>query len=86
MPWNVKRPEGSIAEAYVVEEALTFVARYLEDKKTVDEVQVRELSVFRSENCVPYGMMKPIVLDDDQKEKAEWYIFTNCPEIDPYLM
>ena len=83
---NRARPEGSIAEAYVVEEALTFVARYLEDKKTVDEVQVRELSVFRSENCVPYGMMKPIVLDDDQKEKAEWYIFTNCPEIDPYLM
>ncbi|MGN5995560.1 DUF4218 domain-containing protein, partial [Corynebacterium striatum] len=83
---NRARPEGSIAEAYVLEEALTFVARYLEDKKTVDEVQVRELSIFRSENYVPYGMMKPIVSDDDQKEKAEWYIFTNCPEIDPYLM
>ena len=82
---NRARPEGSIAEAYVVEEALTFVARYLEDKKSVDEVQVRELSVFRSEMCVPYGMMKPIVLDDEQKENAEWYIYTNCPEVDPYL-
>jgi hypothetical protein len=82
---NRARPEGSIAEAYVVEEALTFVARYLEDKKSVDEVQVRELSVFRSEMYVPYGMMKPIVLDDEQKENAEWYIYTNCPEVDPYL-
>jgi hypothetical protein len=50
---------------------LTFVARYLDDKKTFDEVQVQELYVFRSENCVSYGMMKPIVLDDDQKEKVD---------------
>lgn len=76
---NRARPEGSIAEAYVVEEALTFVGRYLDDKKSVNEVPVRELSVFRSEMCVPYGMMKPIILDDEQREKAEWYtVSTAC--------
>jgi len=30
--------------------------------------------------------MKPIILDDEQREKAEWYIYTNCPEVDPYLL
>ena len=42
---NRDRQEGSNAEAYVVEEALTFVAKYLKDKKTVDEVQVPKLYV-----------------------------------------
>ena len=31
-------------------------------------------------------MMNAIVLDDEQREKAEWYIYTNCPEVDPYLV
>ena len=65
---NRAKSESSLAEAYVVEEALTFVVRNLEDKtKGVAEDQVQELSVFLSEECVSYEMMKPLMVDDEQK-------------------
>ena len=48
---NRARPEGSIAEAYVVEEALTFVARYLEDKKSAMKFKC-ESSLFFDPRCV----------------------------------
>jgi hypothetical protein len=32
--WNKAQPEGSIAEAYVADEALTFCSRYMDDVET----------------------------------------------------
>ena len=68
---NRAKPKGFIIEAYVVEEALTFVARYLEDHKDGCEYQVCVLSVFLYDKSMPYRMMNLIVLDDKQIEMAE---------------
>ncbi|KAM6581559.1 hypothetical protein CsatA_005333 [Cannabis sativa] len=53
---NKARPEGSIAEGYVADEAVTFCS---------------------------IGIIKP--LDHIGREKAEWYILQNSPEIQAYL-
>jgi len=94
---NKAKPEGSIAEAYVIDEALTFCSRYLEsvdsrfnmqrrtDVASNFEVKERELSVFKSHNCKPFGAMKPMRLDEKTRTLAEWYILNNCFEVDPYL-
>ena len=94
---NKAKPEGSIAEAYVIDEALTFCSRYLEsvdsrfnmqrrtDVASNFEVKERELSVFKSHNCKPFGAMKPMRLDEKTRTLAEWYILNNCTEVDPYL-
>ena len=82
---NRAKPEGSIAEAYVIEEALLFCARYLEDQKNDPETKVHKLSVFQSDECKPYGAMKIVRLDDKMRDLAEWYVLTNCSEVDQYM-
>ena len=94
---NRARPEGSIVKAYVVDEALTFCSRYLEgvenrfnmpqrtDVASNFEGVERELSVFQSSSCRPYGKMSTIRLDENIRLLAEWYILRNCPEIDDFM-
>ncbi|KAM6574690.1 hypothetical protein CsatA_023017 [Cannabis sativa] len=66
---NKARPEGSIKESYVVDEALTFCSMYFKGVKTrfnrldrnEDEVVPRKLSVFQSQ-CRPItkGNLRPL--------------------------
>ena len=83
---NRARPEGSIAEAYISTEALTFCSKYIEIadqlSKEVGEdnpglnvfdYSVRVTGKSRQED-------KPKDLD-----KIVWYVLNNCPEIQPYI-
>ena len=81
---NRARPEGSIAEAYIVNEALTFCSMYLTGVETrfnrlarnwVDDEEriVKKISVFDT-RCRPIGKMTPVTLDIGLREKAEWYV------------
>ncbi|XP_060968485.1 uncharacterized protein LOC133036031 [Cannabis sativa] len=90
---NKARPEGSIAEGYVADEAVTFCSMYFKGCKTrfnrldrnEDAPSVsRYLSVFNSQSR-PWtsGIIKP--LDRIGREKAEWYILQSSPEIQAYL-
>ena len=90
---NKARPEGSIAEGYVADEALTFCSMYFQDIETrfnrLDRNEdisyvPRYLTVFQSQ-CRPItkGVLKP--LDHNTREIAEWFILDNCPEIESYL-
>ncbi|XP_060968686.1 uncharacterized protein LOC133036192 [Cannabis sativa] len=89
---NKARPEGSIAESYVADEALTFCSMYFKGVETKfnrldrneDEVIPRILTVFQSQ-CHPLTRANIMPLDRKNRENAEWFIFDNSPEIRPYL-
>ncbi|KAL5563440.1 hypothetical protein UlMin_033187 [Ulmus minor] len=90
---NAAKPEGSIAEGYVVDEALTFCSRYFDDVETRfnrpdrndDGIHpTRQLSVFESQ-CNSLGKQSYVELDNNARDKAEFYILNNSPELEPYL-
>ncbi|KAL5577584.1 hypothetical protein UlMin_019283 [Ulmus minor] len=90
---NATKPEGSIAEGYVVDEALAFCSRYFDDVETRfnrpdmndDGIHpTRQLSVFESQ-CKPLGKQSYVELDNNDRDKAEFYILNNSPELEPYL-
>ena len=88
---NRARPEGSIAEGYVIDEALTFCSMYLQGIETKfnrperneDPIQngpMPSLLVFQS-CCRPIGKKNIVHLNDHLRKKTHWYILNNCPEI-----
>ena len=89
---NRASPEGSISEAYVVHECLTWLSLHLEDIETrfnrpdrnCDSLEDGGLDVFANK----VGFISPpayVVLPSEEVEIATWYIISNCPEIQPYL-
>ncbi|PON31164.1 hypothetical protein PanWU01x14_372020 [Parasponia andersonii] len=92
---NRVRPEGSIAEAYVVTEVLTFCSVYLRgvetrfnrperNEITVDTRPNHILSVFKSVGHPP-GKKDIIILNPYDRLKSEWYVMNNCPKVQKYL-
>ena len=91
---NRPRPEGSIAEGYLSIECLTFCSMYLCEIETVwsceeqnsDRCQGERdvgLSIF-SQLVRPLRAVKYIRLDDSRLTRAQWYVLSNCSEIDLY--
>ena len=90
---NKARPEGSIVEAYIVNESLTFCSMYLRDIETKfnrpernfdDNDKVGDASIFKH-RLRPYGGRKLIQLPHSEIEKIHWYILNNCVELRDYL-
>nr|GEW13213.1 hypothetical protein [Tanacetum cinerariifolium] len=90
--WNKAKPEGSIAEGYVVEEALTFSSHYFRDVTTkfnhldrnVDPPPPTcQFQVFQSV-CKSIGLWSVIQFDAQELKKVKWYVLHNSPEIDTY--
>ena len=89
---NKARPEGSIAEGYVADEALTFCSMYFKGVETrfnrldrnEDEVVPRNLEVFKSQ-CRPITKANLRRLDHATRERTQRYIYNNSLEIQPYL-
>ncbi|XP_024028361.1 enolase [Morus notabilis] len=92
---NRAHPEGSIAEAYIVNEAPTFCSLYLTGidsrfnrlaRNWIDDEDriVEKISVFDT-RCRPIGKMPPVTLDTHLREKAEWCVLHNCPEIQQFI-
>ncbi|GJS64510.1 hypothetical protein Tco_0679074 [Tanacetum coccineum] len=89
---NKAKPEGSIAEGYVAEEALTFSSHYFRDVTTkfnrldrnVDPPPPTcQFQVFRSV-CKSIGLRSVIRFDAQELKKVKWYVLHNSPEIDTY--
>ncbi|GJU77932.1 hypothetical protein Tco_1275002 [Tanacetum coccineum] len=89
---NKDKPEGSIAEGYVAEEALTFSSHYFQDVTTKfnrpgRNVDCRPLTcqfqVFQS-ICKSIGKWSVIRLDHQELKKVIWYVLHNCLKIDTY--
>ena len=91
---NKARPEGSIAEAVILTEAITFCSMYLENIQTPFNCQIRNydgaeidqqcITVFR-QNCRPFGSVGVKLLTVEEVERAHWFILSNCDEVQPYL-
>ncbi|KAD5318213.1 hypothetical protein E3N88_18159 [Mikania micrantha] len=76
---NKARPEGSIAEGYVADEALTFCSMYLEgmqtkfnrpDRNADAGISKRQLHVFSSQ-CRPISKKKIISLSEETRKSLE---------------
>ncbi|GKB94840.1 hypothetical protein Tco_0980977, partial [Tanacetum coccineum] len=89
---NKAKPEGSIAEGYVAEEALTFSSHYFWDVTTKFNRPDRnvdphpptcQFQVFRS-LCESIGLRSVIRFDAQELRKVIWYVLHNSPEIDTY--
>ncbi|KAL5581895.1 hypothetical protein UlMin_014337 [Ulmus minor] len=90
---NAAKPEGSISEGYVVDEALTFCLRYFDDIETRfnrpdrndDGIhRTRKLSVFEFQ-CKPLGKHLQVYIEKNVRDRAEFYILNNSSEIETYL-
>ncbi|WVZ93355.1 hypothetical protein U9M48_039342, partial [Paspalum notatum var. saurae] len=91
---NRSRPEGSIAEAYIVDECLTFCSRYFGDVETRFNRKGRpnsgldsaipedDLSVF-THGVKLLGTAK-VSYNEVGFDKLVWYVLNNCPEVDQY--
>ncbi|GKE43071.1 hypothetical protein Tco_1470355, partial [Tanacetum coccineum] len=89
---NNAKSEGSIAEGYVAEEALTFNSHYFWDvtmkfnrpDRNVDPPPLTcQFQVFRSV-CKSIGLQSVIRNDAQELKKVKWYVLHNSPEIDTY--
>nr|GFC61290.1 hypothetical protein [Tanacetum cinerariifolium] len=89
---NKDKPEGSIAEGYVAEEALTFGSHYFWDvtmkfnrlDRNVDcPSPMCQLQVFKS-LCKSISLRSVIRIDHQELKKVIWYVLHNSPEIDTY--
>nr|GFA45811.1 hypothetical protein [Tanacetum cinerariifolium] len=85
------KPEGSIAEGYVTEEALTFSShsfwdvtmKFNQPDRNVDPPTTCQFQVFRS-LYKSIGLRSVIRFDAQELKKVIWYVLHNSPEIDTY--
>ncbi|KAM1496506.1 hypothetical protein ACFXTO_031099 [Malus domestica] len=91
---NKCRPEGSIAEAYLVDECLSFCSMYLRDveshrtRRGRNEDGIRRgvsggLSIFDSKGCY-MGSGENVELDLNVLDQCHKYILNNCDEVSPF--
>ncbi|XP_066338417.1 uncharacterized protein [Miscanthus floridulus] len=90
---NRARPEGSIAEAYMASDTLTFCSRYMEDidnRFNHDDGSDGEMplpddiSVFKH-GVTLVGSNRSQYIDDVDLNKLVWYMLNNCEEAEEYL-
>lgn len=92
---NKARPEGSIAEAYIHIECLTFCSMYLQDVETkfnradrnVDADEEETIDGFKifNQKVRPLGAASNVQLEQKLFTAAIWYVLNNCAEIRPYI-
>ena len=89
--------EGSICNAYLVEEASNFCSHYFEPHVYTrmrkvpcndeggdgDEIE-GTLPIFKHLGR-PYGRSKSRRLSDSEYEAARTYVLLNCEDVDPYV-
>lgn len=92
---NRARPEGSIAEGYLVDECLTFCSRYLHGIETkfnrpernydggTSSYGTSQLSIFSTPGR-PFGKAIMRELKDDIYNAATYYVLQNCDEVKPF--
>ena len=92
---NKARPEGSIAEGYVINEALTYCSMYLHGIETrfnrgdrnCDHNETStdsHFSVFNQRTRL-FGRKTQLDLEEREYQKAHWYILNNCYELQSYI-
>ncbi|KAL3639371.1 THO complex subunit 7 [Castilleja foliolosa] len=89
---NKARPEGSVAEAYISKECLTFCSMYLKgietrfkrDDRNNDMEFDDSLSIF-AQKCRPVGATTFVNLYAEDFKSITWFVLQNCDEVEPFL-
>lgn len=94
---NTAKVEGSICNAYLVEEASTFCSHYFEphvhtrmrrvprnDDGGEAEYSADMFSIFKTVGR-PYGCSTTRRLTDQEYHAAHTYVLLNCEELQPYV-
>jgi hypothetical protein len=90
---NRARPEGSIAEACIADECLTFCSRYMDDVETRFNREPRNKG-FSNEDAysvdvfghgVNFTSAIELVYDDTAIDQMVWYILNNCSQVEKYM-
>ena len=89
---NIACPEGSIAEAYVASECLTFCSKYMDDVETRFNRKPRNMG-FSNEDAytvdvfghgVNFTSASKYVYDDGYDQMV-WYVLNNCSQVQEYV-
>ena len=92
---NKAHPKGSIAEAYIINESLTFCSLYLNGVETKfnrrdghhDDKNSESISFAIFSNKIqPIGVANFCMLSVSQRNHLHWCVLSNCDELHPYLM
>ncbi|KAL6577530.1 hypothetical protein OROMI_009858 [Orobanche minor] len=92
---NKAQPEGSIAEAFIMRESLTFCSQYLEgietkfnrpDRYYDGEDQVEDRVSTFSHKIRPFGGAIDGTLSREEYCTMHWYVLNNTEEMRPYLI
>ena len=89
---NKARPEGSIAEAYVANEALTFCSRYMDDVETRFNRLPRNVGFSDQSAYIVdvfgHGVNLIGAFDlsySEELDKLAWYVLHNCDQAEKYI-
>ena len=91
---NRAHPEGSIAEAYIVKECITFCSMYLDEVETVFDRPERNADhgerglgmVVFTEPARPFGLVsRNANISQEFRDSVHWFLLFNSPEVDVYF-
>ncbi|KAL3637841.1 hypothetical protein CASFOL_018289 [Castilleja foliolosa] len=89
---NKARPEGSVAEAYIAKECLTFCSMYLKGIETRfnrddrnNDIELEDSLPIFSQKCRPVGSTTYLNLSVEELKPLTWFVFQNCEEVEPFL-
>ena len=93
---NRARPEGSIAEGYIMDESTTYYSRYFNDELETRfnrdrSKQVKEQTIGKDEFGIFSDKIEAkkngkLFTFDDEYDDMVWYVLNNCEEEQPYIM
>ncbi|KAL3646934.1 hypothetical protein CASFOL_009478 [Castilleja foliolosa] len=89
---NKARPEGSVAEAYIAKECLTFFSMYLKGIETRfnrddrnNDIELEDSLPIFSQKCRPVGSTTYLNMSVEELKALTWFVFQNYEEVEPFL-
>ena len=90
---NRARPEGSIAEAYIADECLTFCSKYMDGVETRFNREPRNNGFSNEEaydvdvfgHGVHFTSASELQYDENGFDQMVWYVLNNCSQVEKYV-
>jgi len=90
---NRSGPEGSIAEAYIADECLTFCSKYMDDVETRFNREPRNKGFSNEEaygvdvfgHGVNFTSAPEYVYDENGIDQMVWFVLNNCAQVEDYV-
>ena len=92
---NKAIPEGSIAEGYIVQEAMTFSSQYLRGVQSKFSIRKRDNDLLKDKRNYSLEVFRPVghpvgkneyhYLSRHLLDKAKWFVLNNYPDVESYL-